>query len=88
MDSDGAISMNDTAKLSHTGRNQLMSFLRQKKILLKDRSAATRYVKQVYLHVYIDSGIGACGHEYHIPVTRATANGLSFLYKYLKETPR
>lgn len=85
MDSDGTISMNDTAKLLHTGRNQLMSFLKHEKILLKDRSAATRYVKQGYFHVDIDSGIGAYGREYHIPVTRTTAKGLSFLYKYLKK---
>lgn len=85
MDSDGTISMNDTAKLLQTGRNQLMKFLRHKRILLKDRSAATQYVKRGYFHVSIESGVGLYGKEYHTPITRTTAKGMSFLYRYLKK---
>lgn len=85
MDSDGTISMNDTAKLLHTGRNQLMKFLRKKRILLKDRSAATQYVKRGYFHVSIECGVGLYGKEYHNPITRTTAKGMSFLYRYLKK---
>lgn len=85
MNSNGTTSMKDTAKLLHTGRNQLMEFLRDMKVLNQDNSPSSTCVKNNYFSVKCYVVKTKDDKKYTVAVSRTTNKGKDFLYKFLRK---
>lgn len=80
---DGTLSLNQVAKALKTKRNKMMEFLRYKEVLNQDNSPASYYANRGYFEVKNFTYVVKSGKKYQIAVTRVTARGQDFLYRYL-----
>lgn len=80
---DGTLSLNQVAKALKTKRNKMMEFLRCKEVLNQDNSPASYYANRGYFEVKNFTYVVKSGKKYQIAVTRVTARGQDFLYRYL-----
>lgn len=83
IDSDGTLSFNEVAKALKTGRNRLMNFLRCKDILNQDNSPSQYCLDRKYFEVKTYTYVVKNGNKYQLAITRITAKGQDFLYRYL-----
>ncbi len=83
LDNDGTSSMNQAAKKLKTKRNKMMQFLRDMNVFNQDNSPASYYSNQDYFEVKSYTYIVKGGRKYQIAITRVTAKGQDFLYRYL-----
>lgn len=83
LDNDGTSSMNQAAKKLKTKRNKMMGFLRDMGVFNQDNSPASYYSNKGYFEVKSFTYVVKDGKKYQIAVTRVTAKGQDFLYRYL-----
>ena len=83
LDEDGTLSLNQAAKALKTKRNKMMAFLRYKEVLNQDNSPSQYYANRGYFEVKNFTYVIKSGKKYQIAVTRVTAKGQDFLYRYL-----
>lgn len=61
----------------------MMEFLRYKEILNQDNSPSSYYANQEYFEIKNFTYSVKSGRKYQIAITRVTAKGQDFLYRYL-----
>lgn len=83
LDDDGTLSLNQCAKALKTKRNKMMEFLRYKEVFNQDNSPAAYYADKEYFEVKNFTYVVKSGKRYQIAITRVTAKGQDFLYRYL-----
>jgi phage antirepressor YoqD-like protein len=83
IDNDGTSSLNQAAKKLKTKRNKMMQFLRDMNVFNQDNSPASYYSNQDYFEVKSYTYVVKGGRKYQIAITRVTAKGQDFLYRYL-----
>lgn len=83
LDDDGTLSLNQVAKALKTKRNKMMEFLRYKKVFNQDNSPSSYYSNKGYFEVKNFTYVVKSGKKYQIAVTRVSATGQDFLYRYL-----
>lgn len=85
LESDGVLSLNQSAKALKTRRNKMMSYLRYKNVFNEDNSPSTYYAMKEYFEVKTFTYITKNNKKYQVAVTTVTPNGQDFLYRYLKK---
>lgn len=83
LDDDGTLSLNQAAKALKTKRNKMMEFLRHKEVFNQDNSPSQYYSNRGYFEVKSFTYVVKSGKKYQVAVTRVTAKGQDFLYRYL-----
>lgn len=83
LDDSGTLSLNQVAKALKTKRNKMMEFLRYKEVLNQDNSPASYYACKEYFEIKNYTYVVKSGKKYQIAITRVTAKGQDFLYRYL-----
>lgn len=83
LDDDGTLSLNQVAKALKTKRNKMMEFLRYKEVFNQDNSPSSYYANKGYFEVKNFTYVVKSGKKYQIAVTRVSATGQDFLYRYL-----
>ena len=83
LDDDGTLSLNQVAKALKTKRNKMMEFLRYKEVFNYDNSPSSYYANKGYFEVKNFTYVVKSGKKYQIAVTRVSATGQDFLYRYL-----
>lgn len=83
LNDDGTLSLNQVAKALKTKRNKMMKFLRYKEVFNQDNSPSSYYANKGYFEVKNFTYVVKSGKKYQIAVTRVSATGQSFLYRYL-----
>lgn len=83
LDNDGTSSMNQAAKKLKTKRNKMMEFLRDMGVFNQDNSPASYCSNKDYFEVKSFTYVVKGGKKYQVAVTRVTAKGQDFLYRYL-----
>lgn len=82
---DGTLSLNQVAKALKTKRNKMMEFLRFKEVFNQDNSPSSYYANRGYFEVKNFTYVVKSGKKYQIAVTRVSASGQDFLYRYLNK---
>jgi phage antirepressor YoqD-like protein len=83
LNDDGTLSLNQVAKALKTKRNKMMEFLRHKEVFNRDNSPSSYYANRGYFEVKNFTYTIENGKKYQIAITRVTAKGQNFLYRYL-----
>lgn len=83
LDDTGTLSFNQVAKALKTKCNKMMSFLRDKGILNQDNSPASYVANRGYFEVKNFTYKTKDGKQRQVAITRVTAKGQNFLYRYL-----
>ena len=83
LESDGVLSLNQSAKALKTRRNKMMSYLRYKNVFNEDNSPSTYYAMKEYFEVKTFTYVTRNNKKYQVAVTTVTPNGQDFLYRYL-----
>lgn len=83
LDDAGTLSFNQAAKALKTKRNKMMSFLRDKGVLNQDNSPASYVANRGYFEVKNFTYKTKDGKQRQVAITRVTAKGQNFLYRYL-----
>lgn len=85
LESDGTLSLNQSAKALKTRRNKMMQYLRYKNVFNEDNSPSTYYATKDYFEVKTFTYVTKNNRKYQVAVTKVTSNGQDFLYRYLKK---
>lgn len=81
----GTSSWNQTAKMLKTKRNKMLQFLRHKDVINEDNSPGSYCANKDYFIVSSYAVRMKDDKKYRLSITRVTAKGQDFLYKYLKK---
>jgi phage antirepressor YoqD-like protein len=85
LESNGTLSLNQSAKALKTRRNKMMKYLRYKGVLNQDNSPSAYYATKDYFEIKTFTYITKNNKKYQVAVTTVTSNGQDFLYRFLKK---
>lgn len=83
LESNGTLSLNQSAKALKTRRNKMMQYLRYKNVFNEDNSPSTYYATKEYFEVKTFTYVTRNNKKYQVAVTTVTPNGQDFLYRFL-----
>lgn len=83
LESNGTLSLNQSAKALKTRGNKMMQYLRYKNVFNDDNSPSTYYATKEYFEVKTFTYVTRNNKKYQVAVTTVTSNGQDFLYRFL-----